>query len=59
MDSSEEEFGEKRIATLAAKNRALSLPDLLALIERSVKNFHGEDHYADDFTLLAARILGD
>ncbi len=59
MDSSEEEFGEKRIASLAAKNRALSLPDLLALIERSVKHFHGDDHYADDFTLLAARILGD
>lgn len=59
MDSSEEEFGEKRIASLAARNRALSLADLLALIERSVKHFHGNDQYADDFTLLAARILGD
>jgi len=56
MDESEEEFGEQRIAALASRNRILSLPDLLSLIERSVSHFHGSSDYSDDFTLLAVRI---
>lgn len=56
MDSNDEEFGEKRLAALAATNRVLPLPDLLSLIERSVSHFHGSDEYYDDFTLLAVRI---
>lgn len=58
MDDSEEEFGEKRMAALAAKNRALPLAELLSLIERSVSHFHGSDEYLDDFTMLAVRITG-
>ncbi|MCK5785563.1 MAG: SpoIIE family protein phosphatase [Candidatus Sabulitectum sp.] len=56
MDSNEEEFGEKHIAHIVARNRELSLDELLALIEKEVSIFHGSSSYMDDFTLLAARI---
>lgn len=56
MDSNGEEFGEKQIARIVARNRELPLDELLALIEKEVSIFHGSSSYADDFTLLAARI---
>ena len=56
MDDKEEEFGEKRMASLAAENRELPLPDLLSLVEKCVSHFHGSSEYSDDFTLLAVRI---
>ncbi len=56
MNSKEEEFGDKQIAHIAARNRELPLDELLALIEKEVNIFHGSSSYADDFTLLAARI---
>lgn len=56
MNDSEEEYGEQRMAALAAKNRILPLTELLSLIERSVSHFHGSSEYSDDFTLLAVRI---
>jgi len=56
MDSNDEEFGEKQIAHIVARNRELPLDELLALIEKEVSIFHGSSSYADDFTLLAARI---
>lgn len=57
MNSIQEEFGEKQLAHIVARNRELPLEELLALIEKEVSIFHGSDSYADDFTLLAARIL--
>jgi len=57
MDKNEQEFGEKQIAHLVRTNRELPLDDLLALIEKTVSAFHGSEFYADDFTLLAARLL--
>ncbi len=56
MDENEQEFGEKQIAYLARTNRELPLDDLLALIEKKVSAFHESEFYADDFTLLAARL---
>ncbi|MEA3265605.1 MAG: SpoIIE family protein phosphatase [Candidatus Fermentibacteria bacterium] len=56
MDSNDEEFGEKQIARIAARNRELPLDELLVLLEKEVSIFHGSGSYADDFTLLAARI---
>jgi sigma-B regulation protein RsbU (phosphoserine phosphatase) len=59
MDSAEEEYGEKRLARLAARYRDLPLAELLGLVEKEVSIFHGSDEYSDDFTLLAARISGN
>ncbi len=56
MNSSEEEFGEKRLAGLVSANRRLPLTDLLHLIEKEVEVHHGSDEYDDDFTILAARL---
>ncbi len=56
MDSNDEEFGEKQIASFVAKNKGLPLDELLALIEKEVSIFHGSSFYSDDFTLLAAKI---
>lgn len=59
MNSAEEEYGEKRLARLAARYRDLPLDELLGLIEKEVSIFHGSDEYSDDFTLLAARITAN
>ena len=59
MDSNDEEFGEKQIAHIVAQNRELPLDELLALVEKEVSVFCGSSSYADDFTLLAARIEAD
>jgi len=59
MNSTEEEFGENRLARLTAQYRDLPLSELLTLIEKEVSIFHGSDEYSDDFTLLAARITGN
>lgn len=56
MNSDEEEYGEKRITELVKGNREVSLAELLAMIEEDVCGFHGSRNYADDFTLLAARL---
>ncbi len=56
MDSNDEEFGEKQIAHIVARNRELPLDELLSLIEKEVSIYHGSSSYSDDFTLLAARI---
>ena len=56
MDSNDEEFGEKQIAHIVARNRELPLDELLSLIEKEVSIYHGSCSYSDDFTLLAARI---
>ena len=56
MNCDEEEYGEKRITELVMGNREVSLADLLAMIEEDVCGFHGSRNYADDFTLLAARL---
>ena len=56
MDSNDEEFGEKQIAHIVARNRELPLDELLSLIENEVSIYHGSSSYSDDFTLLAARI---
>ena len=56
MDKNEQEFGEKQIAHIVRNNRELPLDDLLALLETKVSSFHGSEFYADDFTLLAARL---
>ncbi len=56
MNSAEEEFGEKRLAEIASRNRTVPLPELLALIEERVGHYHGSREYEDDFTLLAVRI---
>ncbi len=56
MNSTDEEFGEKKLADISVDNMTMPLDELLALIEKEVSIFHGSDEYADDFTLLAARI---
>ena len=56
MNSKGEEFGDKQIAHIAARNTELPLGELLSLIEKEVSIFHGSSSYSDDFTLLAARI---
>jgi len=56
MNSSEEEFGEKRLASIAQGNRKLPLSDLLHLIEQNVEVHHGSGDYEDDFTMLAVRL---
>ncbi len=58
MNSTEEEFGEDRVISIVSENSALSLKELLRMIERSVEGFHGSSSYADDFTLLAVRRPG-
>jgi len=55
MNSHDEEFGELRIASLAARQRNLPLAELLSVIEKSVEEFHGSSEYLDDFTLLAVK----
>ncbi len=57
MNNDEEEFGEKQIAHIVSRNKELPLDELLGLIEKEVSIFHGSSSYADDFTLLAAKIL--
>ena len=59
MSSSGKEYGEKRLARLVSSNRELPLSDLLHLIEKDVEEHHGSNEYDDDFTLLAARLIGD
>lgn len=56
MNGENEEYGEKRLADLTAANREIPLADLLGAIENEVCAFHGSREYADDFTLLAARL---
>ena len=55
MNSSEEEFGEKRIASVAVANHHLPLHELLWIIEKHVTDFHESSEFSDDFTLLAVR----
>jgi len=56
MNSAGEEYGEKRLADIATNHREIPLAELLAVIERDVCTFQGSGEYADDFTLLAARL---
>lgn len=54
----DDQFGEERIACLAAAHAGAPLTELIGKIEREVEGFTGERTFHDDFTLLAARHTG-
>ena len=58
FDSSEEEFGERRLVEALRRHRALAPRDLLAAIVDEVRRFSPGEQY-DDITLIIAKCIGE
>ena len=52
----DEEFGEERLAAFVARAAGQPLEAMLSALETTVSEFRGQRTFADDFTLLAARV---
>jgi sigma-B regulation protein RsbU (phosphoserine phosphatase) len=59
MDENEVEFGESRVVEAVQESRELALDDALAAVRAQVEAHVGGRAFADDFTLLLARALGN
>ena len=57
-DAAEQEFGEERVAFLLAGARDRPVGDLVDLVQQEVTQHTGSTSFADDFTLVVARVQG-
>jgi serine phosphatase RsbU (regulator of sigma subunit) len=57
-DTAEQEFGEERVALLLAGARDRPVGDLVDLVQQEVTHHTGSTSFADDFTLVVARVQG-
>jgi len=58
MNSKDEEFGEERITQIVTSNRTAPPQKLVELIHHNVIEHTNNELFADDFTLLIAKITG-
>lgn len=59
MDANEVEFGESRVVEIVQESKELALDDARAAVRAQVEAHVGGRAFADDFTLLLARALGN
>lgn len=57
MNAQDEEFGEQRLVNLLQSRRELPPQTLINDVRRSLHDFAGKMSLADDFTLIAARMM--
>ena len=57
FDSAGEEFGEPRLAAMMACERTRPVSELVDLVQEKVVHHTGSTSFADDFTIVIARVL--
>ncbi len=56
-NAEEEEFGVERLESFAVKSRLLSPNEQIQHLQKEIIEFHGSNHFDDDFTLLIVKVL--